>query len=30
MRDYNINQVSSSSLVSIEMEITAEALNSPL
>src|SRR6202035_4809188 len=30
MRDHNINQGSSSSLISIEMEVTAEALNSPL
>src|SRR5271165_6055541 len=30
MRDHNINQGSSSSLISIEMEVTAEAFNSSL
>ena len=30
MRDHNINQGSSSSLISIEMEVTSEALNSSL
>src|SRR4051812_1473334 len=30
MRDHNINQGSSSSLISIEMEVTTEAFNSPL